>query len=559
MGDAHAAVTYNGEIYGFEQLRRELARHMPLHSQTDTEVLLLGYQHWGLQGLLQRIDGMFAFALWDYRTQELTLVRDRLGKKPLYFSRAGAQLTFASSLESLLALRSTPSELDRESLSNYFLCGFTPNPNSVLEGVQKLRPGHALTLGRSGTARTSQYWSLPEAADAGPVEPATVGSCLDRAVARRLTADVPVAAFLSGGIDSTLVVASMARHRPRVVTLSATFPGHALDESAAARRVSEHFGTQHHQLAVGDNHLQNFPLFVSQLTEPLSDHAAFPTWQIARLAKDFATVVLTGDGGDELFGGYRSYVATQFAQYLSRVPGGALRAVGGLPLAGLSYLRLKALTDMARRGGQFPVDPLGRKGFRGRLAALGVPRHASIDALRDRIWQDASHPSWLRRAQRVDALTVLPGAFLLKLDSATMAHGLEARSPLLDLELLNLSLRLTDAQLIRGGRTKCVLRDLLRRSVPLRLSERPKRGFSPPTAKWLRGPLGGLCARAFANPGCHRRGAFDVSYALRLLGEHRSGRADHGQRLWSLLVLEIWCRVHLDRDLDPRTPADEVR
>jgi asparagine synthase (glutamine-hydrolysing) len=499
---------------------------------------------------------MFAFALWDYRDRKLILVRDRLGKKPLFYFHQGSRWAFASTLPSLLKLCESQPGLETRSLASYLVGGFTPMPDTVLRGLHKLRPGHVLTLEADGQSQLRQYWSLPEASESGEIPIPVIWQSVDTAVRRRLHADVPVAAFLSGGVDSTLVVASMARHSARVVTLSAVFPQHQHDEGVYARRVAEHFGTEHHQLEVGSDQLRHFPKFVSQLSEPLADHAAFPTWHIARLARAFATVVLTGDGGDELFAGYNSYSAMQLAQNLAHWPSPLLHAARSLPSERRPFQRLRALATMAANGGGFPIDPLGRKGFRGRLAAIGASPHASIDAIRERIWRETTTPSWLRRAQRVDTLTVLPDAFLLKLDSATMAHGLEARSPLLDISLLGLSLRLPDRQLVRGARTKSVLRTLLRRDLPASLAERKKVGFSPPTAQWMRGSLGALAERLFNAPGCRARQAFNTRYALELLGRHRSGREDHGQRLWSLVVLELWCRIHLDRDIDPNAPPE---
>lgn len=551
--DGRVAIVFNGEIYDHDRLREELGIS-GFRGTSDTEVLLRGYERFGLDELLARIDGMFAFAIWDGRRSELHLARDRFGKKPLYLARRGAGLAFASTLPAVLELLETRPPLRDDALVALLTLTYVPGSSSMFDGIERLPPGTRLTVRADGSQERATFFEprLGPFVARDPEElDAALEASLEAAVRRRRIADVPLGAFLSGGIDSSLVVAMMARGPGRVRTIAMGFEGSALDERPYARAVADAFDTDHTELVLPTEALSVLPHLVYTTGEPLADHALLPTYLLAREAKRHLTVVLTGDGGDELFGGYEDYRIVALARMLP-----ALASMPQTDLGGTIGRRLSRLAAYARLG--HVVDPLGTRGFRGRLGRWLAPEFAARtrNADPDRDHREAARRlaalGAVDRAMGVDLATLLPDDFLHKLDAATMAHGVEARSPFLDRRLFELARSIPWTTKLRGGRTKAPLRRLASRLLPASVAKRGKHGFSPPTGRWLRqGTSAETVRRLLLAPG-GLDGRFMRPEAVRgLLDAHRAGDDAEGQRLHTLVVADVFLRLFLDRSLRP--------
>ncbi len=567
-GDLH--VVFNGEIYDFDQLRKELTGHQ-FRSRTDSEVLLHGYEEWGIEGLLRRIRGMFVFALWDARQQVLHIARDQIGKKPLFYRADQESISFASTLPALRLLEPDLGQISGPAIATYLHLLSVPAPLTMLEGAFRLPSAHRLEWRRGTGPVLSRYWEPPairpeRRSDDEWVE--AIESALSGAVQRRLVADVPVGLFLSGGLDSGLV-ASLAAELAggKLQTLSMGF-GEASDETGAARELAARLGTEHHEIVLEGDGLAALPALVAAFGEPFGDHAALPTWRLSQRAREHVTVVLTGDGGDELFGGYPMYAAARATGWLHCLPGSSLL---GAP-AGNDWLNRrgvfrKALTvasGLTGRHGRYRFDPLGVRTFRGRMEQLAGPRlrailsQVEVDAEYDRRWEESRGHSWSSRAQHVDQMTQLPEVFLTKTDCATMAHSLEARCPFLDLALLELSRRIPSGAMLRGMQTKHLIRRLADRRLGREASRRRKQGFAPPTDRWFRGPRGQQLAGIICSETALGRGWLDGGFVRQLVSEHQSGTVNHGQRLWLLLMLELWFRMFVDQTLSREDDLFEV-
>jgi asparagine synthase (glutamine-hydrolysing) len=604
-------VSYNGELYNFARLRDALeGAGVRFASRSDTEVLLAGIEVWGLGEMLQRCNGMFAFALWDRRERTLTLVRDRLGEKPLYYGRVGAQVVFASELGALRRHPRLCERVDRAALASFLRYGYVPAPHSILQGVAKLGPGELLTVrpGEPDRLQPTPYWSLTDVARAGrdtlrasPPRGAPnrtrevqeeLGELLGDAVRLRLAADVPLGAFLSGGVDSSALVALMRDHGAGAVrTFTVAFEDPSFDEAAHAARVAAYLETDHTELHVSARDvLEAVPGLPAVCDEPFADPAVIPTLLIARLARRHVTVAFAGDGGDELFGGYPRYRWAELLQRWSgRIPPGALRglaaAVLRLPpgpgnrlgatlgvaphlLAGDRLLKLAELLGAPtpageRRRGR--ADEANRDGGAGRGGEAGqreTARAGEAD-LYERLsacWLDppvlgAGHganpafalagealPAADRRGRMTlaDSLTYLPDDILTKVDRATMAVGLEARVPLLDHRVVELAWRIDPDSLRADGLGKRPLREVLYRHVPRELVDRPKRGFAVPLAEWLRGPLRPWAQDLLDPATLAAEGYLDPSAVTRHWREHLSGARNWHRRIWPVLVFQAW-------------------
>jgi asparagine synthase (glutamine-hydrolysing) len=557
--DRTLAIVYNGETYNFEDLRPQLeVRGHRFRTRTDTEVVLHAFEEWG-PACLHRLNGMFAFAVWDVRRRRLFLARDRIGEKPLYYHHSPERVVFASEIKALLADPRLPRDLDPRGLVNFLTYGHGMAPRTILASVRKLPPGHFLLV-EDGGVRIEEYWDAATAEDdGGAVEDEgeaarQVGQLLDDSVRRRLVADVPVGAFLSGGVDSSTVVALMRRHASGPVrTFSLGFGLRAHDELAGARRVARALGTEHHELHATDVDLVKvLRTLVYHYDEPFGDTAAFPLYLLSRFAREHVKVVLTGDGGDELFGGYRRYAADRLSGPYRRFPGASAAvpaAVGALPRLRRATRAAAALgvADPGRRSAawvrMFPEDllreilaPPVREAARGhdpvglRQAIYGRPRRADH----------------LNRLMYVDLETLLPDAYMEKTDKATMAASLEARQPFLDHRLVELAFRIPGRAKVRGWSTKRVLKRAVRGLVPGDVLRKRKHGFSVPTDPWFRGPLRGFAGEVLLDPRARRRGLVEHGVVERMWREHGAGRAVWDEPLWLLLVLELWHRVYLD-------------
>jgi asparagine synthase (glutamine-hydrolysing) len=533
---------FNGEAYNFATLRDELRGH-DIRGTGDTPVLPHLYEESGPR-FVERLHGMFALALWDAPRERLVLARDRLGKKPLLYARLpDGTFAFASELKALLRLPGLPRELDLEAVDAYLALQYVPGHGTALRGVRKLPPGHVLVV-EGESERLDRYWEPAPAAPSTSDEEwlervrATAGA----AVRKRLVADVPLGALLSGGIDSSIVVAQMAQASAEPVrTFTVGFSDERYDERTYARAVAQRYGTVHEELELVEDVAATLPRLAAAYDEPLGDEAAFPTFLIAEQARRHVTVALAGDGGDEAFAGYERYIAHGLAE---RVPSAAART-------GAAAMRL---FPSARREPRSTLFRAARF-----LDVAGKPRRERYGALmevfplelRRELWLDPRHAApvhlepngqGIAALQLLDLGTYLPGDLLLKADIASMAHSLELRSPFLDHEVVALGLALPDRLKTRGREGKVALRRAFAHDLPPDIATRGKTGFGVPLGRWFRDDLRELARDILATD----RGWFRPDTVGRLLDEHESGQVDHGHRLWCLLMLELWVREHVE-------------
>lgn len=552
--DVH--VVFNGEIYEFRALREELLeRGHELRGTGDTATLPHLYEEHGAP-FVERLHGMFALALWDAPRERLVLARDRVGKKPLLWTHLpDGTLAFASELKALARLPGLRREVDPAAIDAFLALQYVPGPGTALAGVRKLPPGHLLVWER-GAVTVERWWQLEPQQQAVPAERSDedwlerVRATVTAAVRRRLVADVPLGALLSGGIDSSIVVALMAEaSREPVRTFTIGFPDARYDERAYARAVAERYGTRHEELEVELDAQALLPRLAWAFDEPLGDEAALPMLLISELAREHVTVALAGDGGDESFAGYERYVAHELAAKVPRVPGTAALArlaASRDPRSPLRraarFLDVVAAPAHARYGRLMEVFPLE---LRRRLLVGGAARPAHEHL--------GSPPEpGIAGLQRLDVATYLPGDLLLKADLASMAHSLELRSPLLDHEVLELGISLPDSLKARGRTGKVALRRAFADRLPEQVRGRGKTGFGVPLGRWFREDLRGLAADLLLDRTARDRGLLRPEEAKRLLDEHATGRRDHGHRLWCLVMLELWHRFHVDAETPPR-------
>jgi asparagine synthase (glutamine-hydrolysing) len=547
MHAAHATVVFNGEIYNHHALRDELThKGAAFQSRSDTEVILHGYLAWG-EGLVERLDGMFAFAMWDARARRLLLARDRAGKKPLFHARTASHLAFASEPKALLAVDRT---FAPTTLPFLLTLGYVPAPLTHLAGVEQLPPAHYAVYER-GALRVQRYWTSPFRAPrpkAPSIERAIkdVRALVEAAVQKRLESDVPLGAFLSGGVDSSIVVAVMSRALGRrVKTFSIGFSGDArYDETHYARLLAHRYGTDHTQFVAGPSSFELVERLVQLHDGPFGDSSAIPTSIVSMLTKKHVSVALSGDGGDELFGGYTRFYAAQLAEHVpaiarrigqlvaARLPEGA--SGKQLYARGVRFARRATLplADRLLAWSAFFVEDLG--------AVLRRDRSWDLEAAwrfsREHVPERASP---LQAALAHNFETYLPYDLLVKADRASMLHGLEVRSPFLDTELVALAAALPDSYRRRGTQTKWILKQAFADLLPREIAHRAKMGFGVPLGAWFRGDLGHyIHDRLGAGARCYEW--LDRDYVQKLLHEHDQGRADHGQKLWLLLTLEVW-------------------
>jgi asparagine synthase (glutamine-hydrolysing) len=566
--DGTVVVVLNGEIYNFLELREELRRRgHRLSTRSDTEVIVHLYEELG-PACIERLHGMFGLAIWDRRRRRLVLARDRLGKKPLFYALRGGVLSFASELGALLEDHTIPRQLGIDELDAYLAFRYIPSPLTAFRAVRKLPPAHVMTF-EDGSARIERYWRLDFSAKRhfGSEEDALeeLRAQLRRAVRRRMISDVPLGAFLSGGIDSGAIVAAMAEASPEPVkTFSIGFRSTELDERSLARLVAERFATEHYEFVVEPNAVDVLPRIVRHHGEPFGDATSVPTFYLAEMAREHVTVALNGDGGDEGFGGYSRYVAGLWGARLERVPGFAREAIAALVKRMPPSGRVDSWRNRARRlGGTLPLDAAGRhfaymtelQGLRrDRLyteefrAALGCSR---VEARFRELWAAATASNVLDRMLEVDTVSYLPDDLLAKADIATMACSLEGRSPLLDHELVEFAASLPPELKVDGREKKVALRRAMKGWLPEQILTAPKRGFQPPIADWLRGDLREYARELLLDRRSLDRGYFRKEALAALLDEHAARSADHAQGIWTLLVLELWHREFIDRPPAP--------
>jgi asparagine synthase (glutamine-hydrolysing) len=553
--DETVGAVLNGEIYNFMELRHGLReRGHRLTTQGDTEVLAHWAEELEAPDLARRLDGMFAFAVWDSRRERLVLGRDRLGKKPLYFWMDSGVLVFASEIKAVVCAPRVPSRLDQAALPGYLAFGYVPGGRTFYDGVHGLAPGHVLVRERDGAVRIERYWEPRVPRPGGPArvdlplgEAATeVRSRMRVAVERRMEADVPVGAFLSGGIDSTAVVALMAQVSPRPVrtfTIGFEEPG-GFDERPFARLAAGRFGTEHVELGVRPDPVDLVERLVWHHDQPFGDSSAIPTFLLSELTRRSVTVALCGDGGDELFAGYGRFTAALAAERVHRVLrplGGRLERAGGGTAHGAARQTRRFLAAAWRGLPDAYLEWVCYIGARWRRALVGSAGDWVLDDHR-RVWAASAGASTLDRLLDLNLRTYLLEDLLPKVDRASMAHGLEVRAPLLDRELVEFSLRLPRAARVRGLSRKRVLRAAMQDLVPPEILRRRKRGFTAPVHRWMRGQLRPYLDATLGAPGARVREHLDGAALDAMLAEHQCRTANHGHALWTLLTLEVFLR-----------------
>jgi asparagine synthase (glutamine-hydrolysing) len=557
--DPSVMVVFNGEIYNYREVQKELeGRGHRFHTHSDTEAIVHAYEEYGA-GCVEHLRGMFAFALWDERRRELFIARDRAGKKPLYYTLTQTgTLVFGSELKSLLEHPEVERELDPEALDAYLTFGYVPDPLSIFRGIRKLPPGHHLTY-KDGQVQVTEYWDFPFEPEPAPRSEEDyleeLRALLDEAVRVRLVADVPLGAFLSGGVDSSAVVGFMARHTGRPVkTFSIGFHEDSYSELKYARIAAKHFGTDHHEFIVTPDICHIVDELAWHFDEPFADSSAIPTYMVSKLAREHVKVVLSGDGGDELFAGYTRYgidrQRSAFAHLPSFLRRGVMRPLSrSLPHGawGRNFLYNVALDPIARYVDSISVfselnkPSLYTEDFRRRLQGLELAgaRYRSLAA-------KVSTGKALDRVLYLDSKTYLPGDILTKVDRMSMAVSLEARVPLLDHHLIEFVARMPDTMKMRGLQTKYLFRRAVRDMVPAEILERPKQGFGVPLQQWINDQLRGRIHETLREQRTRERGLIEDVYVRRLLDEHERNRRDHSGQLWALFMLEQWQRIFVD-------------
>jgi len=565
--DGSVWLTYNGEIYNFAEIRADLEKlGYIFRSRGDAEVIANGWHAWGPR-VFDRMRGMFALALWDRRTRQLVLARDRLGKKPLYYAPTPQGLLFGSEIKALLTWPGLRRTANLTAIDHYLSLQYVPSPQTAFAGVHRVPPAHYLVVspdphGRWADAALSRYWRLPEPAavrTGRPVEELAreLVAHLEEAVRLRLIADVPLGAFLSGGIDSASVVAMMARvGGGRVKTFTIGFGDPRFDETRYARMVAERYATDHEEFVVEPDAVAILPRLVWHYGEPFADPSAIPTYYVSQMARRKVTVALNGDGGDEAFLGYARYRAMRHLGRLDRLPQWSRLALARLLAcapAGLQReLKLPQIRDvLGASAGRAEHRYAGTIVFfadRDKEAGYGEAMRAQLE----RSALDLLAPYFdaagglLAGANWADLHTYLPDDLMVKVDVASMAHGLEARSPLLDHVLLEWAAGIPTEVKMAGGRTKALFKRAMEPYLPREILYRKKQGFGMPIDAWLRGALKPLAYDTLLSQQARDRGLLRPDYVRRLLDEHSSGRRNHHTRLWALLMLELWFRMWID-------------
>ncbi len=571
--DGTVWITYNGEFYNYREVRSDLiARGHSFRTDCDTEVLLHLYQEKGVE-CLRDIRGMFAFAIWDERRRSLFMARDRLGKKPLVYHEGTGRLLFASEIKAILQAPGVPREVDPSMIDAYLSYLYVPHPQTGFRGIRKLPPAH-YALFENGRLSISRYWQLDydrESSESAEQLRERLRAELSESVRLRLRSDVPLGAFLSGGIDSTVMVGLAQRHVAQPVnTFTIGFPQASYDESPFGRLAANHLQTCHHEFTVEPDAAQILPKLLWHFDEPFGDNSAISTYYVAQIAREHVKVVLTGDGGDELFGGYPRYRTAHAMGQLELLPG---------------WLRRLALTASRMRLPERDRQASISRRVNSRLAALREPAHQRLarwvtifpkqlrhtlyaDSLRDMF--DApeetdfvarvAEPSYSRdpgkKAMLVDLQSYLPCDLLAKVDITSMAHGLECRCPLLDHQVVELAASIPYDKLVDGKHPKPMLTSTFPELFPTALRERPKMGFSVPLGDWFRHELWDLARDTLLDQTSLDRGYFRRASIEQLFDHHKHGLWNHGDRIWALLCLEHWHRTFLDPASPPDLPQE---
>jgi asparagine synthase (glutamine-hydrolysing) len=557
--DGQVQVVFNGEIYNFADVRAELtALGHRFRTGSDTEIIVHGYEEWG-ERCVDRFRGMFAFAVWDARHRRLLLARDRLGVKPLYYAELpGVGIVFGSEIKALLEDPAVPREWRPEAIDTYLTLLYVPAPDTVYAAIRKLPPASVLVAER-GKIRVSTYWDLAFPGEAGDAREDAyleeLDALLREAVGLRLISDVPLGAFLSGGIDSSTVVSYMKETSATTpVTIAVGFDQQAFNEVEHAATVARHLECEFHALTASPQIEDLLPKLAWHFDEPFADSSAVPTYYVSKAARELVTVALSGDGGDELWGGYAHHHVEHMEQRARAALGPARHVASWIGRA--LPLSVKGARSL-RHLGASPEDAYALKhvngtfehGAKDRLYSGDFQRRVNgadpLESLRA-AYRSCASPSPMDRVFYADARTYMIDDVLTKVDRMSMAVSLEAREPLLDHKLLEFAARVPVSLKLKDGRSKYLLRRLLERRVPRSITERAKSGFAAPIGDWLRGPLADMTSGLLLDGKLRDRGIFNAAEVQRLWDDHRTRRADHPHRLWQLLMLELWFRTFID-------------
>lgn len=566
--DEQLVIVFNGEIYNFLELRAELEQQgYAFKTHTDTEVILALYHHHG-EACLDRLNGMFAFALWDKQQQKLFIARDRIGKKPLYYFQQHGRFAFASEIKALLTLPEIPRDIRLDAVYDFFAYQYVPDPKSIFKHIHKLPPGHYMTVAAHGI-KIQQYWDVSFKQVSQNNETELTEELLElatRCTKRRMVSDVPLGAFLSGGIDSSGVVAMMARNSEKpVITCSIGFDEKRFNETEFARIVAEKYNTDHHEFTVHQNVAENLEKIVRFFDEPFADPSLVPTYFVSELARQQVTVAIAGDGGDEVFAGYEKYSIDAIENRLrTRFPGWLRKKV----FPKLANLLAKSNATVCRKGNtlltSLSVDPA--MGFYLTNAQIDDRHWNSLvkpqirnqlgdyhpSRLTTEIYAHADGPDHLAKILYTDMKTYLPGGILVKVDRMSMANSLEVRAPLLDKEIIEFAASMPSDMKFHQGEKKHILKQAFKRLLPDEILYRKKMGFSVPLASWLRDEIKELAEEYLFTKSKGIQQFFEMQEVRKLWEEHQNSKADHSAMLWSMLMFQMWWYNYMQ--LDPNQP-----
>jgi asparagine synthase (glutamine-hydrolysing) len=558
--DGQVCLVFNGEIYNYRELRDELEQHgYSFRTRSDTEVLLALYLHCGF-GAFAKINGMFACAFWDQRTRQLVLARDRFGKKPLYYRHDPQRFLFGSEIKALLAYGGVERKINLGALHEYLTYSYISSEQSILEGIYRLPPAHLLVV-RDGQVVRRPYWEFKFKPHSHPPREEEAIECVEdllrQAVKRRLMSDVPLGAFLSGGLDSSVVVALMAEQSTRPVqTFTIGFDELDYSEIDDARVVAKHLGTDHHEMIVKPSALDMLPTLVWHLDEPFGDSSAVPTYYVCQAARQHVTVALSGDGGDEVFAGYTRYQGIDRYRHLEQIPVWFRRGVikplsRALPFTwpGWNYLHAIGKWNAGWLASGLGIYPHLQEKLYSPDLMKQLRAYDPIESV-ESLLRQAAYLDPVSRYQYLDTLQYLPADILTKVDRMSMANSLEVRAPLLDAPLVEYMATLPLSMKLRAGVSKSILRKICSRLLPSVVLTKPKQGFAIPKACWFQHALRISAEEILLDSRTLARGYFRQNTLKRLLQHHTTGRRDYSTWIWCLMVLEMWHRIFLDEQWD---------
>jgi asparagine synthase (glutamine-hydrolysing) len=568
--DGKIWIVFNGEIYNFQEIREKLAKKGHLFkSKSDTEAILHAYEEWGVK-CLDHFRGMFAFAIWDSRQKKLFLARDRLGKKPLVYYHKNGRFIFASEIKAILQDPEVEREVNNIALHHYLTYQYVPSPDTIFEGINKVPPAHYLLYDREGNIKIERYWRLNFSSNTQTgIDPQNLSehirTGLEESVKLRLISDVPLGAFLSGGMDSSLVVGIMAKlSRNPVKTFSIGFEEKEFDELSYARLVSNHFATEHHEFIVKPNAVEILPKLVWHYNEPFADSSAIPTYYVAKMTKDYVKVVLTGDAGDENFAGYPRYLRSKWLIFFLKLPKmlrhdflpPLLKMIAQFHWREKTFNRLasyiESISSNQARNYAEQVKIFNEEEKESLYSPEFMEAMGRIDSFEYLLskFNETETEDLIEQLLYLDINTYLPEDLLVKMDIATMANSLEARVPFLDHQLMEFIATIPPHLKLKGTITKYILKEAFSDFLPHPILSRKKMGFGVPVSRWFRNELKDYVYEILLDPRTLKRGYFKREGVEHLLNDHISLRYDHSSKIWALLFLEMWFRVFIDQRRD---------